>query len=263
MNEFLFDRKLLKAFNIRYKKGFNNYNFLYEEIANRILENLNIGNLKFESVLELNNIKSSFHGKINCKKIITSNLDIVFDDEFIPFYDNSFDLVISNLNIHFINNFESFLSQIKNILQPNGIFIASFFGETNLTELASSIYLAENKICGGVSPRMIPTIDVKTSALLLKKVGFVDSISDHEKIVINYDDPYQLLVDLKNMGQGNVLNKRTRKFFTKSLLNEIINNYKKSFKNDDGTYRATFEIITISGKKEVIPNPIFKSFKKN
>ncbi len=252
MNEFLFERKLLKSFNIRYKKGFANYSFLYEEIANRILENLNIENLKFESALELNNIKSSFNNKINCQNLITSNADIIFDDELIPFQNDCFDLVISNLNIHFINNFENFLLQIKNILRPKGIFIASFFGETNLTELANSIYLAENKICGGISPRMIPTIDVKTSALLLKKAGFIDSISDHDKIVINYDDPYQLLVDLKNMGQGNILQKRTRKFFTKSLLNEIINNYKKNFRNNDGTYRATFEIITIIGRKGVV-----------
>ena len=195
--EVLFDRKLLGANQKRFFSGFDNHNFLYIEVANRIAENLEFLNRKFDSVLEITAHGGYLSEKIklvkNPKKIITTEiapqfcqnqnfLKIIADDEYLPFKAESFDLIVSNLNFHFINQIPQFLLQVKSLLKPDGIFIASFFGEENLSELVHVLYEVENEIHGGISPRMSPTITVKTAAHLLQKAGFQNPVSDFEKI---------------------------------------------------------------------------------
>ncbi len=171
------------------------------------------------------------------------------DSEILSIKPNSFDLILSNLNLHFINEIPQFLLQIKQALKPDGIFIASFFGEENLRELAHVLHQSEIEIYGGISPRMPPTIDVKTAAALLQKAGFADPISEFAKIEVNYSDPMNLLKDLKFMGQGNILTKRSRRFFTKKFLAKILENYRKLYGTADNAVSATFEIITVTGWK--------------
>lgn len=249
MKEILFDRNLLAKNRLRYAKGFAQHNFLHHEVANRIAENVEFLNREFESALELGARDGYLSSQIKAKKIVKTEIDLLADDEFLPFKAESFDLVLSNLNMHFINQIPQFLLQVKNILKPNGIFIASFFGEENLSELAHVLYKTENEIYGGVSPRMPPTIDIKTSAALLQKAGFADPISDFAKIEVEYADPKNLLNDLKNMAQGNILTKRSRKFFTKKFLKQTLENYQNLYQTNEGKVRATFEIITITGWK--------------
>ncbi len=236
MGEILFDRKLLKQNRKRYCAVFGDHNFLYLEVANRIAENVELLNRNFEKILE-----------IGAKTIKGLDSSYCEDSEILDLGEEKFDLIISNLNLHFINEVPQFLMQIKNLLKPNGVFIASFFGEENLSELAHVLHLSEMEIYNGVSPRMPPTIDVKTAAMLLQKAGFVSPISDFEKIEVEYENPLKLLKDLKFMGQGNIMNQRSRRFFSKRFLNKILENYQKLYGNSDGSIKATFEIITITG----------------
>jgi len=280
--EILFDRKLLRQNRLRISKNFAQHNFLHHEIANRIAENVELLNREFGAMLEISAMDGYLSSLIKAeKKVITINHTplstsnasspsshhgpsslvrstedlvsyediIVCDDEFLPFENESFDLIVSNLNFHFINQIPQFLLQVKNLLKPNGVFIASFFGEENLSELAKVLYDVENEIYSGISPRMPPTIDIKTAAALISKAGLQNPISDFDKIEVEYSAPLQLLRDLKNMGQGNILTKRSRKFFTKKFLAEISKKYFELYGNAEGKVNATFEVVTVMGWK--------------
>lgn len=243
--EILFNRELLKQKQTRYSKEFSKHNFLFHEVANRIAENVEALNREFETILEINPRDGHLSSLVKAQK-----KEIIADEEALFFEkENSFDLILSNLNFHFINEIPQFLLQVKNVLKPKGVFIASFFGEENLRELADVLFKTENEIYGGISPRMPPTIDVKTAAHLLAKAGFQNPISDFEKIEVNYKNPLNLLKDLKMMGQDNVMNKRSRKFFTKSFLQKLCENYQKFYQNSTLEIPASFEIITITGWK--------------
>ena len=243
--EILFNRELLRQNQTRHSKKFPQHNFLFHEVANRIAENVEFLNREFESVLEINQRDVYLSGLIKSQK-----KEIIADEESLFFEkENSFDLILSNLNFHFINEIPQFLLQVKKVLKPNGIFIASFFGEENLRELADVLFKTENEIYGGISPRMPPTIDVKTAANLLAKAGFQNPISDFEKIEVSYFDPISLLKYLKMMGQSNVLNKRSRRFFTKKFLNKICENYRQFYQNSEQKIPATFEVVTTTGWK--------------
>lgn len=247
MNE-IFDRKLLKQNQARALAQFAKHNFLYHEIANRIVENLQFFSRDFENCLEIGARDGYLSGLLAHEQNI-KNIQTISDDETLSFSQESFDLIISNLNFHHINLVPQFLLQVKSLLKPGGMFIASFFAEENLPELHKTIFAVENEIYNGISPRMIPTIDVKTAANLLQKSGFSHPISNLERIEIEYQNPLNLLKDLKKMGQGNIMNKRSRRFFTKGFLREVLKYYHENFANENGSVKATFEIVTIVGFK--------------
>jgi NADH dehydrogenase [ubiquinone] 1 alpha subcomplex assembly factor 5 len=243
MGEILFDRKLLEQNKKRHAGVFADHNFLFAEVANRISENVELLNRKFDRVLEIGARDNSL------SSLLGGDFEHHDDAEVLSVEENSFDLIVSNLNLHFINELPQFLIQVRKALKPDGVFIASLFGEENLSELAHILYKSEVEIYDGVSPKMPPTIDVKTAAALLNKAGFSSPISDFEKIEVEYETPMKLLRDLKFMGQGNILTARSKRFFTRGFLNDILQKYQDIYGNSDGSVRATFEIVTIAGWK--------------
>jgi len=249
MNE-IFDRKLLKQNQMRALARYCEHNFLYHEIANRIVENVQSFSRDFKNCLEIG-ARDGYLTSLLAQEQNIKNTSQILDDEILLCLQEDFDLVVSNLNFHHINAVPQFLLQIKNLLKPGGMFIASFFAEENLPELHKTIFEVESEIYNGISPRMIPTIDVKTAANLLQKAGFSHPISNLERIEIEYQDPYNLLKDLKMMGQGNIMHKRSRRFFTKSFLQKVLQYYRQNFSNQNGSVKATFEIVTIVGFKKI------------
>ncbi len=234
MSENLFDRKILQMA----QRRVSGRSFMHQEVLERIKENLSLLERDFKNILTIESGNFFINGE---KK--------VGDDEFLPFEPQSFDLIISNLNFHFLNQIPQFLLQIKEILKPQGVFIAAFFGEENLHELRRVLYEVENKIYGAISPRVAPTIDVKTAAALLQKAGFVNPLSSVERITIEYQNPLNLLYDLKAMGQGNFLVKRSKKFITKKFLDELKETYVRLYGTNDGKVAASFDVVTIMGIK--------------
>jgi SAM-dependent methyltransferase len=63
---------------------------------------------------------------------------VLADEELIPFEEGTFDLVISNLALHWVNDLPGVLTQIRRVLKPDGLFLASMFGEETLWELRFS-----------------------------------------------------------------------------------------------------------------------------
>lgn len=243
----LFDRQLLQQNHKRYQRVFADYNFLYLEIANIILENIELQNRAFDAVFEINKKNNFFQENLRYKSFESCSFDEICDEEKINFSSQKYDLIISNSDLHFINNVSQFLSKINSALKPNGLFIASFYGDENLPELHKAIYQAENETYGGISARMPPTIDIKSSAQILTQAGFKNPVADLEKIKVDYENPLKLLRDLKFSGQGNIMNQRSRKFFSKKFLQKLLEKYENFYDKETQSYSATFCVITISG----------------
>ncbi len=260
MGEILFDRNLLKINQKRYQCKFSEHNFIYHEVASIIIENITSLDKNFSDVLEIsakdNLITNSISKTLKIKNKITSSLNssnfsnVVFDDELIPFQNDSVDLVISNLNMHHINKIPEFLLQVNSVLKKDGLFVASFFGEENLLDLKKATIEAENKVFGGFSSRFIPVISLQTAANLLQKAGFSDPVATLDKVDVNYEEPINALKDIKLMGQGNILNSRSKKFANKKFLDEILNNYAIITNNKGSDIDIKYEIVIIMGWKK-------------
>ena len=72
-------------------------------------------------------------------------LGVVADEEALPFADGSFDLIVSALSLHWVNDLPGALIQIRRVLKPDGLFIGVALGGRTLTELRQSLLAAEEE----------------------------------------------------------------------------------------------------------------------
>ncbi|KAK5578572.1 hypothetical protein RB653_008244 [Dictyostelium firmibasis] len=161
--------------------------------------------------------------------------------------DQSLDLIISNLSLHWINDLPGVFGGLKRLLKPNGVFLASLFGEETLTELKDSLYLAEIEREGGFSPHVSPFTKISDIGNILSKNRYTLPTVDTEKITVNYDNMFVLMKDLQNMGENNAILKR-RNFTSKDTFLGASAIYKHLYGNDENdSIPATFQIIYLIG----------------
>lgn len=172
---------------------------------------------------------------------------VLDDEESLPFEAGSFDLVLSNLSLHWINDLPGVLSQINNILKPDCPFIGAMLGGDTLFELRTSLQLAEQDRRGGMSPRVSPLADVRDVGGLLQKAGFKMLTVDVDDIIVDYPNTFELMRDLQLMGEGNAVLGREPGAIGRDVLlaNEAI--YRELHGNEDGSIPATFRIIYMIG----------------
>src|SRR5215203_2621074 len=100
-----------------------------------------------------------------------AGLSVVGDEEALPFRDESFDLAVSLLALHGVNDLPGALVQVRRALRPDGLFLACVLGGATLTELRQAFAAAEAEIEGGVSPRVAPFADVRDFGALLQRAA--------------------------------------------------------------------------------------------
>ncbi|KAJ4058625.1 hypothetical protein NW756_000804 [Fusarium oxysporum] len=175
---------------------------------------------------------------------------VVDDEETIPFEPASFDLVMSSLSLHWINDLPGILTQINNVLKPDSPFIGAMLGGDTLFELRTSLQLAETERRGGMSPRVSPLADVKDIGGLLQKAGFKMLTVDIDDIIVDYPDTFALMQDLQAMGEGNAVLGREMGAISRDVLLAGDAIYKELHGNPDGSIPATFRIIYMIGWRE-------------
>ncbi|XP_054717824.1 arginine-hydroxylase NDUFAF5, mitochondrial-like [Uloborus diversus] len=173
---------------------------------------------------------------------------LVVDEEFLPFANDSVDMFLSSLNFHWINDLPSTFQQIYDALKPDGVLIASMFGGDTLYELRSSLQLAETERDGGFSPHISPFARIRDIGDLLTRAGYSMLTIDTDEIKVNYPTMFELLEDLRGMGESNVSWNRKSHISRDSLL-AAASIYTEMYGNEDKTVPATFEIIYLIGWK--------------
>jgi SAM-dependent methyltransferase len=169
------------------------------------------------------------------------------DEEFLPFAPESFDLIVSNLGLHWVNDVPGALTQIRAALKPGGMFIASLVGEQSLHELRGCLVDAELAVMGGISPRLSPTIDLHGASALMQRAGFALPVADKESITLRYMNMFALMRDLRGMGQTNTHAGRVRQATRRGIFFEAARLYQDRFGDMQGHIPATFDIIYLHG----------------
>lgn len=186
----------------------------------------------------------------NFNKELNITRQVLDDEETLPYEAGSFDMVMSSLSLHWINDLPGVLSQINSILKPDCPFIGAMLGGDTLFELRTSLQLAEQERRGGLSPRVSPLADVRDVGGLLQKAGFKMLTVDVDDIVVDYPDSFALMQDLQAMGESNVILGREMGAIGRDLLLAGDAIYKQLHGNEDGSIPATFRIIYMIGWHE-------------
>lgn len=169
------------------------------------------------------------------------------EDEALGLSADTYDLAISVLGLHTINDLPGVLAQVRRALKPDGLFLAALFGGSTLHELRDSLAFAESEIRGGASPRVAPFADVRDLGALLQRAGFALPVADVERTVARYASFATLVADLRNLGETNVLAERSKAPLSRAVLNATVARYADKHADKDGKLRATFDIVFLTG----------------
>jgi SAM-dependent methyltransferase len=172
---------------------------------------------------------------------------LVADEEVLPFAPQSFDLIVSALNLQWANDLPGAFAQIRRALAPDGLFLAALIGGQSLAELRICLAQAQEEIEGGASPRVAPFADLRDLGGLLQRAGLALPVTDCDAFTVRYHDAFGLMRDLRAMGATNVLAAGARRPLRRDVVLRTAALYAEKFADPDGRVRATFEIIWASG----------------
>lgn len=172
---------------------------------------------------------------------------VVADEEFFPFADNSFDLIISPLNLQWINDLPGALTQIFKGLKPDGVFIGATLGQESLWELRQCLLQAEEELLGGASPRVAPFAEIKDLGHLLQRAGFALPVTDRDIVKVTYPTTTRLMHEIRHMGAANNLINRNTNMVHRALFQRLEELYHQHFSQEQGRITATFEVIYLIG----------------
>ena len=172
---------------------------------------------------------------------------ILGDEEQLPFSGERFDLVVSLLALHGVNDLPGALVQIRRALKADGLFVGALLGGATLIELRQSLTQAEAEIEGGASPRVAPFADLRDIGGLLQRAGFALPVTDSDTVRVRYAHAFALMQDLRRMGLTNALNDRRKAPLRRATLLRAAEIYAARFGEADGRIPATFEIVWLSG----------------
>jgi len=194
----------------------------------------------------LAHVEATAHGG----KSATMPYVVVADEEWLPLRDSSVDLLVSALNLHVVNDLVGVLIQMRRALREGGLMMANFIGGASLHELRACLAQAETEVLGGISPRVIPMIDVRDAGDLLSRTGYALPVADSETLSISYPDFWSLVKDVRMMGGANMLHARPRIGGRRELFARAAQLYHEQFSDSEGRITATVELISLTGWRE-------------
>jgi len=167
--------------------------------------------------------------------------------ETIPLPAESLDLAVSLLSLHSMNDIPGVLIQIRRALRPDGLFLGALAGSGTLAELREALLVAETELFCGASPRVAPFVDVRDAGGLLQRAGFALPVADTETVRVRYASMFELMRDLRAMGETSILTARPRRPVSLRFFTRAAEIYAERHAEADGRIPATFQIVWLSG----------------
>jgi SAM-dependent methyltransferase len=259
--ETIFDRALLRRRRARAAPGLAAHDFLFRAGAERLADRLDDVARPFPLALELGAhgaiLAEALGGRGGIATLVAADPSlplaaaarpprVVADEEWLPFAGGRFDLVLSNLSLHWVNDLPGALLQIRAALRPDGLLLASLLGGRTLVELRECLIAAEAELAGGASPRVSPFADVRDAGALLQRAGFALPVVDADLLTVTWPDALALMRDLRGMGESNAVVARQRRMTRRAVLLRAVELYAERFADGAGRVRASFEIVTMT-----------------
>jgi SAM-dependent methyltransferase len=263
MTPAVFDRRAVRQHRDRAASQLSEHDFLFREVAQRLAERLDDVNRNFRVALELgahgDALTENLAGRNGIERLVRCDQSapmvtrggpascVVADEEWLPYPPESFDLIVSSLSLHWVNDLPGALVQIRRSLKPDGLFIGALFGRATLGELREALLEAELAECGGAEPRVSPFVDVRDAGALLQRAGFALPVVDTDTITVTYSSALDLMRDVRGMGESNAVAERRRSFTRRSTLLRAAAIYADRYADEEHRIPATFQIVTLTG----------------
>jgi malonyl-CoA O-methyltransferase len=176
-----------------------------------------------------------------------STQQVCGDIEALPFADNSFDLVFSNLSLQWCNHLERALQEFLRVLKPGGLLMFTSFGPDTLKELRSSWQQVDAAV------HVNQFIDMHDIGDALLQSRFADPVMEAEIIRLQYAEVDGLLADLRDIGANVPAQGHRTGLLTAHALQRLRDAYEHY--RVENTLPASYEIIYGHAWKGIAKKP--------
>ncbi len=153
----------------------------------------------------------------------------------VPLAEQSFELVWSNLALHWHPEPDAVFAEWRRLLRVNGLLMFSCFGPDSLKEIRQAFSGVDD------TPHSLPFVDMHDFGDMLVNAGFATPVMDMEIITLTYDTVPQLFADVRALG-GNPLLTRRKALMGKVAWQRVCSRL-EAMRNPDGRIPLTLEII--------------------
>ncbi|MBK5264845.1 MAG: methyltransferase domain-containing protein [Alphaproteobacteria bacterium] len=252
-NHDIFDRHLRRMRRDRAAQNFTEHDFLYQQMAEELLDRLNDVKRNFGRVLLIGCPDSFLRDSLVATGMTVMCTDpglanvramggVQADEDALPFADACFDLVIACGTLDSVNDLPGALILIRRILRPDGLFLAAFPGAGSLPVLRGALLAGDGE---RPAQHIHPHIDVRSAGDLLSRTGFAMPVADSDTLTVRYSSIFSLMADLRGMGASNQLSSRPP-HMTREQLGRAANAFAAAA-DPDGKTAECFSIIYMSG----------------
>ena len=264
--QLVFDRAAHRRHLDRAAAGFADHDFLFREVAARLVERLGDMARDFTLAVDLGcrggTVAAALAATDEPPALVQCGMSAamvrlaraagggpcaVADEEALPFRAGCVDLVLSCLGLHWVNDLPGALLQIRQALKPDGLLLAAMLGGGTLAELSRALLTAEAEVTGGAGPRVSPFADIRDAGALLQRAGFALPVVDQDSIAVTYATAFDLMRELRGMGEADAGINRRRRATRRDVMLRAAEIYGETAADADGRIRATFNVIYMTG----------------
>ncbi len=157
------------------------------------------------------------------------------DAETLPFVNDSFDFIFSNLMLQWCTDLEATLKELRRVLAPGGLLMFTTFGPDTLMELRASWEAVDGYT------HVNTFIDMHDVGDALVSTQWAEPVMDSERITVTYRALPTLMQDLKHIGAHNVTTGRLRGLTGKHHMQQLAAAYERF--REDGVLPASYEVV--------------------
>jgi SAM-dependent methyltransferase len=238
-----FDRALRRRRHAAAAGRFGGADFLHAAMADEIGGRVAGVAREFAAILDLGGPVRLFPAAVRLG-LAPGDVDVVGDEDRLPFADASFDLVVSAGGLASVSDLPGTLAQVRRVLRPDGLFVAAFVGGMTLAELRADLLEADIAVTGGAAARTAPMVEAQAAAGLLQRAGFAMPVADVERLTVRYGSLFALFDDLSAMGARSPL--ASRAVLRRDVLGHAAGLF-AARADADGKTAVTVEIIHLAG----------------
>jgi malonyl-CoA O-methyltransferase len=165
---------------------------------------------------------------------------ICADAEHLPVADSMLGAVYSNLAYQWCAQLQQAFNESYRVLKPKGKFVFSTFGPATLNELKESWGRADDSV------HVNSFVSVEDIRAKLQIAGFQNVSVQSEDIVMYYETPRELMLDLKGMGAHNMNPGRKQGLTGVKAFKSMLHAYekKRTSKGVPATFQAVYAYAT-------------------
>lgn len=159
------------------------------------------------------------------------------DGQGLPFADDSFDLVVSSLALHWMADPMAAFREVKRVLKPEGFFLFVTVGEETCQELRE----CDDRL-GGL-PRVMRPWGMQALGDLTFHSGLGLPVIDRENVSLLFKDVREMAAGLKRLGAGNPHHPRPRGLTGKGYWSKLQRLYRERYGTETGELPATVSLL--------------------